>query len=90
MGTEHDGCQCGCEEVYASICELMNGDLTPRRRAELKRQIEACPECVRTLGMEEEIRRLMRRCCCESAPSGLRQRITTSIRITRTAYYTSE
>ncbi|MCK7662105.1 mycothiol system anti-sigma-R factor [Corynebacterium sp. CCM 9185] len=72
-----------CGDVYESLFELLDGEATPERRAVLRAHIEACPGCFTQLGIEEEIRELMRRCCCAHAPVTLRQKIILRLRVER-------
>ncbi|MEZ2121483.1 MULTISPECIES: mycothiol system anti-sigma-R factor [unclassified Corynebacterium] len=72
-----------CGEVYESLFELLDGETTAERRAVLRAHIEACPGCFAKLGIEEEIRELMRRCCCTHAPVTLREKIVLRLRIER-------
>lgn len=76
-------CQCGCEDVYDSLFELLDGDCSHQRRAELRQKIESCPGCFSQLGIEEEVRALVRRCCCEAAPPTLRERVSIQIQTMR-------
>ena len=86
MSTGAESCHCGCDDVYRSVFELLDtaDELTPQRRSELQHIFNTCPHCFEKLGLEQEVRAMLRRCCSTSAPSALRERITISIRVTRT------
>lgn len=83
---DDDICGSDCSKVYASLEELLDGEVTRERRAVLRAHIEACPECFEQIGIEEEVRELMRRCCCTPAPETLRQRIIVQLRIQSATY----
>jgi len=75
---------CACEDSYALLAEILDNECTEEKRLLLEHQLEACPKCFRILGIEKEVRNLLRSCCHESAPSTLRQRIVTSIHVSWT------
>lgn len=80
----HDKCMCNCSDAYETLRRILDDrSCTPETRAELRRRIEACPECFERLGLEEEVRELLRRCCCTQAPTTLYERISVSIRVQR-------
>ncbi|MEJ5928410.1 mycothiol system anti-sigma-R factor [Corynebacterium sp. H128] len=81
MSNEHRGCDCNCSDTYARLAELLDGDCTQSAQEELRAAIASCPHCFERLGVEEEIRELLRRSCAASAPITLRQRISISIRV---------
>ncbi|MDO4652773.1 mycothiol system anti-sigma-R factor [Corynebacterium durum] len=86
MSTGAESCHCGCDDVYRSVFELLDtaDELTPQRRGELQHIFDTCPHCFEKLGLEQEVRAMLRRCCSTTAPKALRERITISIRVTRT------
>lgn len=80
----HHDCHCNCTDAYASLRRILDdASCSPESRAKLRAQVEACPECFRVLGLEEEVRALLRRCCKTQAPVSLYERITVSIRVER-------
>lgn len=70
------------EAIEEFVIEARAGRPSSETRDVLQRSVEDCPECVETLGIEEEIRALLRMCCCEPAPVELRARITRQLRVT--------
>ncbi|MDU0478885.1 hypothetical protein QVA66_06490 [Staphylococcus chromogenes] len=81
--SQHE-CQCNCSAAYESLRRILDdASCSPEARAELRAQVEQCPECFRALGLEEEVRALLRRCCEAQAPVSLYERISVSIRVQR-------
>lgn len=75
--------QCGhCADVRRRLWLLLDGECDPADAEALRRHIAGCPGCTDCVGGEEAIRRLLQRCCRQTAPVELRQRITTRIRVT--------
>ncbi|MFV8381092.1 mycothiol system anti-sigma-R factor [Corynebacterium hindlerae] len=76
-------CECNCADAYSLLAELLDGECCETTRAELRSRIEACPHCFEKLGIEEEVREILRRSCAAQAPLRLRQQISVSIRVQR-------
>lgn len=69
-----------CQEARELLLELLDGNPTPARATDIKRQLSACPECFGQLTAELEVRGLVRECCGQvRAPEPLRQCIITSL-----------
>lgn len=66
-----------------SLWELLDAGLSDAECQQLRAHIQECPECYSQLLTEEEIRALVRRCCCAPAPVELKRRISMQIRVTR-------
>ncbi|WP_291314646.1 mycothiol system anti-sigma-R factor [Corynebacterium sp. UBA2622] len=79
MGAGHEHSST-CREATTLLCELLDGDTTPERAAEIRERLAACPECFSHLQSELAVRGLVRDCCGKvHAPEPLRERIITSI-----------
>ncbi|QGU02670.1 Anti-sigma factor RshA [Corynebacterium kalinowskii] len=76
-------CDCSCTDAVLLLSELLDGECTPAAQEKLRAKIASCPHCFEKLGVEEEIRAILRRSCAESAPVTLRRRISVSIRLER-------
>ncbi|MDO4910251.1 MAG: mycothiol system anti-sigma-R factor [Corynebacterium sp.] len=63
------------EETFKLLTELLDGHCDAARKELLRQQVEKCPECFRALGIEQEVRALLRRCCSAQAPEALRIKI---------------
>lgn len=76
-----------CAEFLDVLYELVDGVGSAESRAQLQAHVDACPECLRQLGIEQQVRELLRRtCCAKPAPVELRARITSQLRVTYTEY----
>lgn len=73
-------CDCNCTDAVTLLGELLDGNCSPATQQQLRAQIASCPHCFERLGIEEEVRALLRRCCHEEAPVRLRRQISVSIR----------
>lgn len=72
--------QCDCTNAYDLLAKLLDAPCTPATRAELQAKIASCPHCFERLGLEQEVRAILRKSCAEEAPAYLRRRISVSIR----------
>lgn len=82
-----EGTGMDCDEVLAQVYEYLDGELDNASVALVKKHLDACSPCLREVGLEESVKKLVARSCgCLSAPDHLRvqvlQRIT-SIRVSR-------
>jgi mycothiol system anti-sigma-R factor len=64
-----------CDETVERLYEYLDRELTLDEIAEVKRHLEACPPCLQMFRYEDQMRRLVRQACCESAPEYLKERI---------------
>lgn len=64
-----------CKDLYAHIAEIVDGQCSSSRKEELRALVAQCPSCFEKLGIEEEVRRLLKSSCCEKAPEGLKSSI---------------
>ncbi|MFP7366353.1 mycothiol system anti-sigma-R factor [Corynebacterium callunae] len=73
--------ECDCPEFFDDMHQLLDEQLSADECARLRSHAEDCPKCMQLLEAEAEFRSLLRKCCCESAPTELRQRISYRIRV---------
>lgn len=71
--------ECSCEEVRAHLYELLDQELSSQQMARLKKHAQTCPSCTKATQAETHLRILIRRSCCQEAPSTLRERVVTQI-----------
>lgn len=64
-----------CSEVVTRLDQYVDRELSAAEVEEIQRHLEACPPCLQLFHLEADVRRLVRRACCESAPESLRARI---------------
>ena len=74
---------CSCEEVYDHLFELLDSQMPLEQAARMRSHMETCPTCHRLVEAETHVREIVRRSCCDSAPSTLRVKITQQIAIFR-------
>ena len=79
-----------CADVRRRLHALLDGECDPDETRDLEKHIRECARCSEDLGCERALRALLRRCCCEPAPTELRRRITTRIRVTYRTGFVSE
>lgn len=70
-----------CQDLVDVLYEYVDGGCDENLRAQLQRHLDTCPSCVEKLGVEREVRQLLRVRCTQTAPSELRSRITTQLRV---------
>ncbi|MGO1948252.1 MAG: mycothiol system anti-sigma-R factor [Mycobacteriaceae bacterium] len=75
-----------CDELVDVIYEYIdveNGDCDGeeyrRAREKLESHVDECPSCLEALGIEQQVRQLLRSRCGGEAPTELRGRIVTAL-----------
>lgn len=74
------GKDCSCSEFASYVMELVDNQLSDQQAQRLKAHTAICSHCTQVRQAETQVRRVIRRSCCQSAPAGLR------VKITRTVY----
>lgn len=64
-----------CTEVMTRLDQYVDRELSLAEIEEVRLHLEACRPCMEHFHFEADVRRLVRRACCESAPESLRVRI---------------
>lgn len=80
---------CTCDDFNVGMFALLDRELTDDECARLTAHIDTCDTCSEAMTNEEAIRALIKQCCCGKAPDSLREKITYSIHVERTTYYSS-
>lgn len=73
-----------CQEIMDELYDLLDHPCDPTRRLAILEAVESCPDCFRAFGVEQEVRALLKKSCCEEAPESLRVKVTTFLHIDRT------
>ena len=68
-----------CSEVLANVYEYLDGEMPAGDCAKVKQHLEECAPCLREYGIEEDVKRLVKRSCSEPAPEDLRARVLAKI-----------
>jgi mycothiol system anti-sigma-R factor len=75
-GHPHDDCASVLEHVYEYIDHEMAAD----DLATVKQHLDECSPCLAEYGLEQAVKALVQRCCCETAPEELRAKVLSKIR----------
>ena len=68
-----------CDDLVDVLYEYVDGGCDETLRARLAAHVTSCPSCIEQLGIEQQVRELLRARCCDSAPTDLRGRIVTAL-----------
>lgn len=71
-----------CADLAEAIMDFVGNQCDESRRVRLQRHLDDCPECLEALGVEQQIRELVRKRCCYEAPQELRASIVRRLRVT--------
>ena len=75
-GHPHDDCASVLQHVYEYIDhEMADDDL-----ATVKEHLDDCTPCLAEYGLEQAVKSLVHRSCCETAPEELRAKVLSKIR----------
>ncbi|MPV48894.1 MULTISPECIES: mycothiol system anti-sigma-R factor [unclassified Pseudactinotalea] len=76
---------CQCEEALAHLQEYIDCEMSEVDTVRLRVHITTCLTCQDEVGVEQWLRRMLRRSCVEEAPADLRERVLTQITAVRAA-----
>ncbi|MDN6486995.1 MAG: mycothiol system anti-sigma-R factor [Ancrocorticia populi] len=76
--------ECTCSEVADHLFELLDAQMPKEQEARLRSHAETCPHCNELAEAEVHVRTIVKRSCCESAPSTLREKISRQITVFKT------
>jgi anti-sigma factor (TIGR02949 family) len=68
-----------CSEVLAHVYEYLDGEMPADDRKTFKQHLDECSPCLREYGIEEDVKRLVKRSCTDPAPIDLRARVLAKI-----------
>ena len=69
-----------CDDAVHTLYHFLDGELTPDRRQEVQRHLEACHPCLEAFDFEAELKQVIASRCRDRVPEGLQQRIASAIR----------
>lgn len=81
--TEQSDERCQCEEALAKLEEYLDSEVGEIDADRLRLHLQECTSCYGEAEVEQRLRALLRRSCCETAPETLRVRVRTSITVLR-------
>lgn len=76
--------ECTCSEVSDHLFELLDSQMPEEQAARLRAHVQSCPHCNEIAEAETHVREIVKRSCCESAPSTLREKISSQISVFQT------
>ena len=87
-GTPHET---DCAEVIEKVYLYLDGECDDDTRAKLREHLDECAPCLRKYGVEQDVKALVARCCgSDTAPEGLRERLTIRLQQVRVELGTIE
>ena len=72
-----------CSEVLDRVYEYLDGELDRERVHVIKEHLEECAPCLREYGLEDAVKALVKRSCCDPAPPDLHQKVRLRIQAVR-------
>ncbi|HTX00395.1 MAG TPA: mycothiol system anti-sigma-R factor [Acidimicrobiales bacterium] len=72
-----------CEETIERLYWFLDGELTEERRHAIRAHLDDCGPCLKILGFEADLRKLLADRCRDHVPDGLRERIAATIHLER-------
>mgnify|MGYP003563863806 CR=1 FL=1 len=69
-----------CVDFLQRIVYLLDNELCATEIAEVRIHLDGCNPCQETYDLQRRIKQLVARSCHETAPDGLRERITVTLR----------
>ncbi|ROS78498.1 mycothiol system anti-sigma-R factor [Cellulomonas sp. PhB143] len=75
-----------CAHAISHLYDYLDSEMTEEDEARMRAHIAHCSPCLAELGVEELVKRLVRRSCHEQAPESLRVRILAQLSVSRTTY----
>jgi mycothiol system anti-sigma-R factor len=68
-----------CAQALAQVHEYLDGELGPDDLDRIREHLDECGPCLQQYDLDVALKALVRRCCRESAPADLRDRILVKI-----------
>lgn len=76
-GHPHDD---DCSSVLDHVYEYIDHEMADDDLATVKQHLEECSPCLAEYGLEQAVKALVHRSCCETAPNELRAKVLSKIR----------
>lgn len=80
----HDEHELDCTDVVEAVYLYLDGELSEDVIDNIRIHLDECAPCLREYGIEKEVKALIARSCCETAPDALRASIVQRLQIART------
>jgi mycothiol system anti-sigma-R factor len=72
-----------CTEVLDRIYAYLDGELDPTDQSKVRQHLDECGPCLREFGLEDAVKKLIRKRCCDQAPADLRAKVLVRIQEVR-------
>jgi mycothiol system anti-sigma-R factor len=69
-----------CASVLDHVYEYIDQEMADDDLATVKQHLEECSPCLAEYGLEQAVKALVHRSCCETAPNELRAKVLSKIR----------
>jgi mycothiol system anti-sigma-R factor len=81
----HDarGHELDCSDVVEAVYLYIDGELSGEVIDNIRSHLDECSPCLREYGIEQDVKALIARSCCETAPAELRASIVSRLEIVR-------
>ena len=79
----HDSHELDCGDVVEAVYLYLDGELNEDDINNIRVHLDPCSPCLREYGIEQEVKALIARSCCETAPDALRASVVQRLEIVR-------
>ncbi len=83
-GHDSQGHELDCGDVVEAVYLYLDGELTEDVIHNIRQHLDECSPCLREYGIEQEVKALIARSCCETAPDTLRASVVQRLEVVRT------
>ena len=74
-----------CSEVIARVYEYLDGEMPDGDCGKIKQHLHECGPCLKEYGIEDEVKKLVKRSCTDPAPEDLRAKVLAKLAAARTS-----
>ena len=90
MTSPEDRHELDCADVVEAVYLYLDGELSAEAIDSIRLHLDDCSPCLAEYGIEQEVKALLVRCCCETAPDALRASVLRRIQVVRTELTVTE
>jgi mycothiol system anti-sigma-R factor len=78
-----DSHELDCGDVVEAVYLYLDGELSSDVIDNIRLHLDECSPCLREYGIEQEVKALIARSCCERAPEALRASVVQRLEVVR-------
>jgi mycothiol system anti-sigma-R factor len=78
-----DSHELDCGDVVEAVYLYLDGELSSDVIDNIRQHLDECSPCLREYGIEREVKALIARSCCETAPEELRASVVQRLEVVR-------